>query len=153
MMENSENDQVKGVERLKMPENIREAMYASSPYSLKKAFDNDPDVNRLIKAGEQTVPLIVKELESGGLELHEITLACYAYILQKVNPQTAARVLESLFAKAMEKPGPFFVNFAANSLREAAKLPAKSLGDTHSRAELVETLEAIRGRNTKERRV
>jgi len=40
-------DYSKDIERLKNPENIKEAVYASSPYVLMKVFENDPIVRRL----------------------------------------------------------------------------------------------------------
>lgn len=132
----------KEIERIKNPKNIHEAVYASSPHSLKKIFEKDLIVSRLIDGGKDVVPLIAKELENKGLKLPEITLACFAYILLKVDPDSAAKILQPLFAKAIEKPGPFFINFAAHALRLVVKLPTKLLGTAHTKNELLETLEA-----------
>jgi len=139
-----ENDYSKEIEVIKNPENIREAVYASSPYVLKKAFENDLTVNRLIRAGQKVVPLIAKELEANGLKLPEITLACFAYILQEVDLKCASEILKPLFAQATEKPGPFFVHFATHSLRQAVKLPVKFPDMAYTKAELSETLEQIK---------
>ena len=47
---------MKDVQRLRNPENIREALYASSPYVLRKAFVADPTVQKLIRAGLNDIP-------------------------------------------------------------------------------------------------
>jgi len=137
-------DYNKEIERIKNPENIREAVYASSPFVLKKTFENDLTVRRLVEAGQDVIPLITKELESEGLNLHEITLACFAYILHKVNPESAALILKPLFKVAIENPGPFFVNFANQTLRQVIKLPTKPFGSAYTKEELLETLEGIK---------
>jgi hypothetical protein len=129
------------IERIKNPEHIREAVYASSPYVLMRAFENDLTVQRLINAGQEVVPLIAKELENTGLELPEITLACFAYILQRVDLESAVRILKPSFAQATEKPGPFFVHFAAHAIRQDRELPIKPLEMVYSEAELFEALE------------
>ena len=132
----------KDIERIKDPENIHEAVYASSPYGLMTTFENDLTVRRLINAGHEVVPLIEKELKENWINLHEITLACFAYILQKVDLESAAKILSPVFVQAIKQPGPFFVNFAAYPLRKVFKLPTKPLGDTNTQTELLETLEA-----------
>lgn len=137
-------DYRKEIEKIKNPENIHEAVYANSPYVLMKAFEKDQTVSRLIRAGAKVVPLISEELEKNGLELPEITLACFAYTLQKINIESAIKILKPLFAKAVERRGPFFVNFAAHSLRQAVKLPIKPLEMAYTRAELLETLDLIK---------
>jgi hypothetical protein len=133
----------KEIEKVKNPKNISEALYASSPYTLKKAFENDQTVLRLVKAGREVTPLLVEELAKNGLELNEITLSCFAYILHKVDPKLAVKILKPLFVKAMENPGAFFVYFAAHALRQESNLPTKPLELDYTRAELRETLKKI----------
>lgn len=135
-------DYSKDIEMLKNPENIKEAVYASSPYVLMKVFENDPIVRRLIRAGREVVPLISKEMKK-GLKLPEITLSCFAYILQKVDAESAVKILKPLFARTIDKPRGFFTNFAAHALRQALKLPTKPLEVVYTKNELLETLERI----------
>ncbi len=135
---------LKDIERLKNPENIHEAIYASSPYVLMKAFEQDPTVKRVIKAGSKIVPVILEEIEKNGLNLHEITLSCFAYILQKVDIESAVQCLEKPFSLAIEKPGPFFVHMAAHTLRQGFKLTIKPLEVVYSRTELLEILEHMK---------
>ena len=149
MVESNESILKLGVEKLKDPTNIREAVYASSPSGLQQIFDIDVTVQRLITAGLQVVPFIANELETNGMHLHEITLACFAYILHKVDPESAVNFLEPLFIQAMEKPGPFFVNFAAYPIRKGVNLPQKKIGSTHSKADLLDTLEAIKKKSSR----
>ncbi|UCG47886.1 MAG: hypothetical protein JSU94_20705 [Phycisphaerales bacterium] len=137
------------IERLKDPRNIREAVYASSPYVLKTTFDDDVIVRRLIDAGNEVVPLIREELKSNFAELPEITLACFAYILQKVNAASAEQVLKPLFVRAAEKPGPFFVNFAAHAIRKSKQLPVSTEKMSLTKAELLETLKAVQDEKPK----
>ena len=132
----------KEIEKVKNPKNISEALYASSPYTLKKAFENDQTVLRLVKAGHKVTPLLVDELEKNGLKLNEITLSCFVYILHKVDPKSVT-ILKPLFVKAMESPGAFFVYFAAHALRQENNLPTKPLELNYTRAELRETLKKI----------
>jgi hypothetical protein len=141
------NEYVIGIEAIKDPENIREAVYASSPRVLRVMFENDPIVRRLIDAGKKVIPLIEKELRDNGLDLHEITLACYAYILQKIDEKSARRILTPYFLWAMEKPGVFFVHFAAAPLRKATKLKKIPLGVTLTMKELNATLKSIKREN------
>jgi hypothetical protein len=136
-------DYRKDIDRIKDPENINEAVYASSPYVLRKAFESDRSVVRLISAGREVVPLISKEIEKHGMKLSEITLSCYAYILQKIDLEAALKILKPLFAKAIKNPGPFFVNFSAHALRQKVNLPIKPLQILYTKAELLETLEVI----------
>ena len=133
----------KEIEKVKNPKNIREALYASSPYTLKKAFENDQTVLRLVKAGHKVAPLIAEELTKNGLELNEITLSCFTYVLHKVDPESVVTILKPLFAKAMENPGAFFVYFAAHALRQESSLPIKPLELNYTKAELLETLKKI----------
>lgn len=131
------------IERLKNPKNIREALCASSPYTLRKAFENDETVLHLIKAGREVTPPIFEELEKNGLTLNEITLSCFTYIVHKIDPKSAAKTLKPLFAEAMKNPGAFFVYFAAHILRQENNLSIKPLQMDYSRAELKETLKRI----------
>ncbi len=136
-------DYGKKIEKIKNPENIRGALFASSPYVLKKAFEKDQTVINLIKGGREVIPPISEELEKKGLELPEITLACFAYILYKVDLKSAVKILKPLFTQAVEKPGPFFVNFAAHILRQGSNLPIKPLELVYTRDELLEVLKVI----------
>jgi hypothetical protein len=131
------------ISKIKNPENIKEAMYASDPRVLMVAFQRDPTVSKLIRGKSKVVPLIVEELEKNGLNLDEITLSCFAFILQKVDLDSATKILKPIFIQAMKDPGPFFVHFAANVLRQGNKLPFNPFDPLYKRAELLETLERI----------
>jgi len=134
----------KDIKKLKNPENIQEALYASSPYVLIKAFQHDPTVKRLIKSGSRVIPYILKEIEKNGLKLHEITLSCYAYILQNTDRESTVKGLEKPFSLALQNPGPFFVHIAAHALRQCYKLSIKPLKVVYSQAELQETIGHIK---------
>ena len=134
------------IERLKDPTNIKEALYASGPYTLMKAFKNDEIVSDLIKGGREVIPIIAEELKENSLELNEITLSCFAYILGKVDPDSGAEILKPLFIEAMKSPDPFFVNFAAHVLRQNAKMIVKTNDPLYTKGELLETLERVGGR-------
>jgi hypothetical protein len=130
------------IKKIKNPKNIREALCASSPYTLRKAFENDETVGHLIKAGREVAPLLSEELKN-GLTLNEITLSCFTYILHNIDPALTVKILKPLFAEAMKTPGAFFVYFAAHILREESNLPTKPLQMDYTRAELQETLKRI----------
>jgi hypothetical protein len=137
-------DYRKDVARLKKPENIKEAIYASGPYTLMRAFEMDQTVKRLIKGGDEVVPLIAAELKKNGLRLHEITRACYAYILQKIDLETAVKLLKPLYVRAMKKPDPFFVHFAAHALRRKLGQTVTLSDPKYTRIQLFETLDRIK---------
>jgi|GEM_PF-1997665 hypothetical protein len=137
-------DYRKEIESIKNPENIQEAIYASGPNALMKAFKRDPTVGRLIEGGRKVVPLIAEEIEKNGLKLDEITLSCFAFILQKVDLDSATKILKPLFIQAMKEPNPFFVNFAAHALRQGLRLPVKPSDPLYTRGELLETLERVK---------
>jgi len=130
----------KDVAKIKNPEKIREALFASGPSILMRAFEKDPTVARLLQGGSRVVPLISEEIKKHGLKLDTITLSCFAYILQKVDVTSAAAILRPLFLEAMKKPDPFFACFAAHALRQDLKLPIKPYDPEYSFAELQETL-------------
>jgi hypothetical protein len=134
------SDIEKDIEIIKDPRNIQEALFASGPHVLMKAFEKDPIVIRLIRAGLKVVPRISAEIKENGLRLDTITLSCFAYILQKVDIQTAAAVIKPLFIQAMKKPDPFFIYFAAHTLRQNFKLPFKVNDPEYTFGELQETL-------------
>jgi hypothetical protein len=125
------------------PSSIKNALSASSPYVLRKAFATDPTIRRLIAAGEKVVPLIAEETHKAkGLD--EITLAALAFIVENVRVQSAPQIFERLFRKSVENPGPFFVHFAAHAIRSGLGLPIKPLEILYSRAELIETQNMLR---------
>ena len=128
----------KDITALHDPGKIKDAGLASSPYVLRKVFAADPIIRRLITAGEEVMPLISKEMRKSG-RLHEITLAAFAFVVENVNAEAAPQILGVLFRKPMEKPGPFFVHFAAHAIRSGLRLPIKPLEITYSHAELTET--------------
>lgn len=124
---------------LKNPENIRYAVLASSPYVLRKAFERDPTVQRLIQAGRRAAPAIAEALERGS-GLPEISRACLVYILDKIAPQMVKATVAPFFRATIARPGPFFIHFAAHSLRKAHGLPVRH-GELHyTEAELNELL-------------
>lgn len=133
-------DYSRDVERIKNPQNISEAMYADSPYTLMKAFENDETVRHLIRVGRPVAPSITAELEKNGLDLDAITLACYAYILGKVDPALAVRILKPLLARTIDDPRLFFTDVAAHVLRESAGLPIRPHEVTYTQGELSETV-------------
>jgi hypothetical protein len=128
------------INSLKNPKNIKEALFASGPSLLMRAFEKDQTVMRLVRGGAKVAPLIAKELEKNGMKLDTITLSCFAYILQKVDPAIAAKVLKDLFIKAMKCPDPFFIYFAVHALRQNLKLPFKPHDPEYTYGELQETL-------------
>ena len=144
-------DYSKAIKKIKNPENIHEATYASGPYTLMKAFHNDSTVKELIKGNQKVFSLIAKELKKGGMELNEISRSCYAFILQKIDLDSSVEILKPMFIKAMKAPDPFFVHFAAYTLRQHLKLPVKPSDPLHTRGELLETLERLERKSKKRR--
>lgn len=108
--------------RIKDPANIHEARFASSAYVLRKAFERDPAVQRLIRAGRGAAPLVIQELRSAD-RLDEIVRACLVYILEQVDPAAVAQVVAPLLRADMARPGPLFAPFATHALRGALRLP------------------------------
>lgn len=134
------------LEKIKNPDNIHEALFASGPNGLMKAFERNPIVNRIIKYGSKAVPLIEKILKEEGDQLHEISLSCFAFILENVDIKAAAKILIPHFTQAMKDPEPFFVHFAAQVLRRQFRLPYKPRDPYYSRGELLETLDMVKRR-------
>lgn len=134
----------KDIEKLKNPENINEAVYASSPYVLRKAFDSDETLHHLIKGGSGVIPLISEEMQKNGTNLSDITLAAFAYVLEKIDAKEGVRYLEPIYAKSLENPGPFFVNFAAHAINIGSGSEIKPMGAVYSKPELLEALEVAK---------
>ncbi len=128
----------KDITTLKNLSNIEKAYLASSPYVLRKVFGADPIIQRLIRAGEKVIPLIVEELLKAE-DLDEITLSAFAFIIENVRADVSPQILGTLFRKEIENPGPFFVHFAAHAIRSAFRMPVKPFEMVYSQAELIET--------------
>ncbi len=133
------------IQKIKNPENIHEAVYASGPNALMKAFLKDRTVQLLIRGRSKAFPLVARELEKGGMELDEITRSCFAFILQRIDLASAAKVLQPLFVEAMKAPDPFFIYFASHALRQHLALPVDPSDPLQSRGELLETLDRLTG--------
>lgn len=128
---------------IKNPDNIHEARYASCPYVLRKAFERDPAVQRLIHAGRAAAPLVIQELKSPG-PLDEISRACLVYVLDEVDRTSVPQIVAPLLRADLARPGPFFPAFATHALRNAARLPnAGAAKLEYSLAEAHEALDAI----------
>jgi hypothetical protein len=130
----------KEVQKLRNPENIKEAVYASSPYVLRKAFLADPTVQKLVQAGPAAVADIKQEFAAGADKLSDITLACLAHILSQVAPAEGAALLAPVLRKTMDKGGPFFKHFATHLLRQEVRLPVRPLEMVYRREEMQEVL-------------
>lgn len=129
---------------LRDPNNIKKAGMASSPYVLRRIFATDPMIQRLIKGGKNTLPLIKEEM-SGSKSYSEITMAALAYIVEKIDASAAPEILKAAYTKAQEKPaGPFFVHMAAHAIRTGLKMPTKSKDIVYSKEELTETRRKLR---------
>jgi hypothetical protein len=128
------------IKKIKNPANIQEALYASGPSVLMRAFELDPTVKVLIRSGLKVVKLIASEIKKNGLSLNPISLSCFAYILQMISPDVAAATVRPLFIEAMKKPDPYFVYFAAHVLRQDMKLPTVPNDPEYTYGELQETL-------------
>lgn len=136
-------DLKKDITAIKNPDNIKNSGLASSPYVLRKVFTTDPIIQRLIRAGDKVIPLINAEMRSSR-NLKDITLAAFAYIIEKVQVQEAPQILKTYYPRAVEKPGPFFVHFATHAIRSGLKMPVKPLEIVYSRVEMNETQSRLR---------
>lgn len=129
--------------RIKNPDNIHEAHFASSPYVLRKAFERDEAVQRLIHAGRAAAPLVIQELRAAG-QIAEISRACLVYILEQVDGAAVPQAVAPLLRADLARPGPFFASFATHALRNATRLPnAGAAKLEYSPAEIREALDAI----------
>ena len=131
---------LKDVQRLRNPENIKDAVYASSPYVLRKAFVADPTVQKLVRAGPKAFNDIKHEFAVRAAKLPDITLACLAYILNQIAPAKGAALVAPVLRRHVEKAGPFFKHFATHLLREQARLPLRPLEMVYRREETQEIL-------------
>jgi hypothetical protein len=134
----------KEIEILKDPKKINEALYANSPRVLTFVFDRDPHVRSVISAGQKAVPLIARELEEHGKELNEITFSCFTYILEKIDARAAAKILQPLVPKVIDRPGFFIPTFITHALRQGHRLSLKERRFFYTPTELRETVQAIK---------
>ncbi len=145
------NEWTKDLRNIHDPKNIKEALYASGPSVLQRAFEKDPGVTRLLRAGSKVAPAISAELEKEGLKLNPITLACFAYILQRTDPALAAKVLGPLFLKSLQQPDPYFMYFAAHALRPQMNLPSRPDDPDYTFEQLQETAAGVERRNREQK--
>lgn len=136
-------DLKKDLTALRDPAKIKKAGLASSPYVLRKIIAADPMVRRLIASGEKVVPLIAEEVGKAG-KLDEISLSALVFIVESVKADAAPKIFGALFRKEAEKPGAFFVHFAAHAIRSGLRLPVKPSEAFYSRAEIFETLNTLK---------
>jgi hypothetical protein len=131
---------VKDVQRLRNPENIKDAVYASSPYVLGKAFAADPIVQKLVRAGPNAFDDVKHEFAARADKLPDITLACLAYILTQIAPAEGAALVAPVLRRQVKKAGPFFKHFSTHLLRQEARLPLRPLEMVYRREEMQEVL-------------
>lgn len=136
----------KEIEILKNPSNIHEAFFASSAKVLTFAFESDPHVTSVIRAGRKALPLIAEEIKQHGAELNDISLSCFAYILQKIDAAAAAEILWPIYQKTIEKRLFFASTFVAHAMRKGMGLPVKDREFFYTQAELRETFDIAKAR-------
>ena len=132
------------IEILKDPLKIHEACFANSAKVLTFAFESDPLVQSVIKAGRKALPLIAEEIKQHGAELNDISLSCFAYILQKIDAAAAAEILWPIYRKTIEKRLFFASTFVAHAIRKGMGLPVKDREFFYTQAELRETFEIVK---------
>ncbi len=129
--------------KLRDPANIKYAGLASSPYVLRKVFAADRRIRRIIEHGAKALPEVEQVLRERG-KLSETSLAAFAFIVENIDPNAAPSILGPVFRKKLEKPGPFFVHFAAHALRTGYRMPIKPMTMIYTAPELAETSARLR---------
>lgn len=139
---------------LEEPLSIREALAASSPYSLKTAFDLDKRVQELIKSKEEVEKYILKRLENKTRsELDDISEACLYYVLGKRNAKGAVKRLSEALAERRSKADrhefAFAPLFAVNAVKIIEKQDDVRADLSYSAGEMEETLQRLQTRGRK----
>ncbi len=135
------------IKTLQDPLKIREAVCASSPKVLTFAFERDPHVCAVISSGPAAVPLIAQVIHREGARLNEISLACFAYILDRINRKAASEILRPLYPKLADQTNSFATIFVAHTLRAQMSLPVRDREFFYTPAELKETLQHLKKRS------
>ena len=139
MVESNDSFLKSEIEKLKDPLNIHEASFASSAKVLTFAFESDPNVMSIVRAGQKALTLIAEEIKQHGAELNDISLSCFAYILQKIDATAAVEILWPIYQKTIEKHLFFSSTFVAHAIRKGIGLPVKDREFFYTQAELQET--------------
>lgn len=136
---------VKLLNAIEDPKGIKDALYASSPYVLRKAFDGDPGMRELLRAGPRLAPMIAQKLEAGE-ELDEISACAYFYLLEHIGSHDAvARALSTPMRARLHRPSPFLSQFSTRAiLQTTRRVELRSPSEMYSPVEVLEAIERFR---------
>lgn len=127
------------------PTKIKDALYASSPYVLRKAFEGDPGIRELLRAGSRLVPAIAEKLEAGD-DLDEISACAYFYLLEHIGSHDAiARALSTPMRARLHRPSPFLSQFSTRAILKAMRrVQLRSPSEVYSPVEVIEAIDRFR---------
>jgi hypothetical protein len=132
------------LEALKEPRHIKDALYASSPYVLRKAFDADPGIRELLRAGPGLATAVAEKLEAEPA-LDEISMCAYFYLLEHTASRDAiARVLDTRTRARLRKPSPFLSQFSTRAILRAHRTGLRAPIESYTLAEVVDAVDRVR---------
>ncbi len=112
-----------GIEKLVLkienPAKIRNALAASGPCPLRVAFDLDETVQKIVESKGEVGEVILSRIQNMKKEkIDDITLACFCYILEKLNYKKATpKIVDLLVDLIEEKDIVFSQHFAAHTIK------------------------------------
>lgn len=116
------------IQKIENPANIRDALAASGPHTLRLVFEMDGTVQEIIKNKAEAERLILRRIQQRGRrELDDISMACFCYILEKIGSVKAVPELGNLLPEFREIKNrgemAFSQYFTIHTIKALAKQP------------------------------
>ena len=112
---------------LKDPLKIRDALAASSPYTLRAAFELDENLQKLAKSKGDARDTVLKELRANkDSAFDDITLASFCYVLEKTGNREDAQELQDVVKRILKTAKHGELSFALYLAVHAAKVLLKA---------------------------
>lgn len=138
------------------PANIRDALAASAPHTLRLVFDMDKNVQEIIRSKDDVENLILKRVQGRSKkEVDDISMACFCYILEKIGSRKTVPKLGNLLSEIHEtrKRGEmaFTQYFAIHTIKVLAKQPGLEANLIYPDDEIEKTIRRIKSPSRKKK--
>ena len=135
--------------RLRNPSNIRYALAASSPYPLRRAFDLDETIQKIIEQGELAGNEIIELLKTDtSTSLNDITLACYFYILEKIDYKKEINQLVNILDNLKEdETKAFGQHFATHTIKKLTNQTDLDSNYYYDKTKILNTITFVKLKN------
>lgn len=139
------------IQKIENPSNIHQAFAASGPHTLMIVFDMDETVQKVVESRDDVEDLVLKRIRyRDRKEIHDISMACFCYILGKKGSRKAvaemANVLAEIHKMRKLNKMSFAKYFAIHTVKVLEKQPDIKNNLAYSDEEVDKTIKSIKRR-------